>query len=101
MRNLGHILQSIRKDKGLTLSQLEFFSGINKSTISRIESNDSSPTIETLLKICDALEISMIDLFDKEELPLDMLNLIYTAKKLSPKQRQKVTELLESFLSKD
>lgn len=101
MISIGHKLQRIRKDKGLSIYQLESLSKVNKSTISRIESNENSPTVETLLKLCDALEISIIDLFDNDILPTDILNLINTAKKLSPKQRQKVTELLELFLSKD
>ncbi|MFB5281817.1 helix-turn-helix domain-containing protein [Peribacillus sp. Hz7] len=102
MVNLGKRLREIRTDKGISSTQLEFLSGVTQSTISKIENNTHSPSIETLLKICSALEISIVDLFkDNETLPIDLMNLISTAKKLSPTQRQKVTEMLESFLLKD
>lgn len=99
MINLGKRLRTIRKEKGISSSQLEFLSGVTQSTISKIESNTHSPSIDTLLKICSALEISISDfLEDNESLPVDLLNLISTAKKLSPFQRQKITEMLNSFI---
>lgn len=99
MINLGERLRSIRKDKGISSYQLEFLSGITQATISRIENNKHSPSIDTLLKLCNALEISVIDLLFEihDELPADMINLINTAKQLTPQQRKKVTEMLQSF----
>lgn len=98
MINIGEKLKSIRLDKGISSKELEALSGVNQSTISRIENNTHSPSIDTLFKICTALDISINDFFkDNEELPVDVINLISTAKKMSPNQRQKVTEMLESF----
>jgi transcriptional regulator with XRE-family HTH domain len=99
MINLGEKLKAIRLEKGISSVQLEALSGVDQSTISRIENNLRSPTIETLLKICEALEISIIDLIGNQDLPTDFLNLINTAKKLTPQQRRKITELIESFLN--
>lgn len=102
MINLGKRLREIRTDKGMSSTQLEFLSGITQSAISKIENNTTSPSIDTLLKICSALEISISDLIeDNKTLPVDLMNLISTAKKLSPTQRKKVTEMLESFLKKE
>lgn len=102
MINIGEKLRSIRLDKGISSKELEALSGINQSTISRIENNTHSPSIETLFKICSALEISINDFFkDNEELPVDLMSLLNTAKKMSPTQRQKVTEMIESFLLKN
>lgn len=103
MINLGERLRSIRKDKGISSYQLEFLSGITQATISRIENNKHSPSIDTLLKLCNALEISLIDLLFEihDELPDDMINLINTAKQLTPQQRKKVTEMLRSFFPKN
>ncbi len=103
MINLGERLRSIRKDRGISSYQLEFLSGITQATISRIENNKHSPSIDTLLKICNALEISIIDLLFEihDELPDDMINLINTAKQLTPQQRKKVTEMLQSFFPKN
>ncbi|MCZ0871254.1 helix-turn-helix domain-containing protein [Peribacillus sp. AS_2] len=99
MNNLGERLRAIRLEKGISSNQLEHLSGVSQSSISKIESSIHSPSIENLLKICEALEISIIDLFDdNEEISSDLLNLINTAKKLSTHQRKKVTEMIESFL---
>lgn len=98
MVNIGDKLKSIRKLKGLSSSELEQLSGVSQSSISKIENNLQSPSIENLNKICDALEIPISMLF--KDLPPDMLNLIETAKHLSPIQRQKITELIEVFLGK-
>lgn len=99
MKNLGERLKTIRLEKGISSNQLEMLSGVNQSTISRIEKNLHSPSVETLLKLCVALEISFIDLLeDNEEIPFDLQNLIKVAKKLSSHQRKKITEMIESFL---
>jgi transcriptional regulator with XRE-family HTH domain len=97
--NLGERLKEIRLSKGITLSQLERESRVSSATISRIERNIYSTSIDNLLDICDALKITIVDLLEtKENLPIDMLNLISTAKKLSPLQRKKITEMIETFL---
>ncbi|MBD8069297.1 helix-turn-helix domain-containing protein [Bacillus sp. PS06] len=97
MENIGEKLRKIRNEKGISSNQLEILSGVNQSTIIRIETNVQSPSIETLLKICDALDYSIVHLFEDSA---DMINLINTAKKLSPNQRQKITEMIEAFLVK-
>ncbi|MFK9119490.1 helix-turn-helix transcriptional regulator [Peribacillus castrilensis] len=96
MTNIGEKLRFIRNEKGFSSSQLENLSGVNQSTITRIETNVQSPSIETLLKICDALEYPIVNLFEDS---IDIINLIDTAKKLSPNQRQKITEMIESFIT--
>ncbi|MCM3360375.1 helix-turn-helix domain-containing protein [Niallia sp. MER TA 168] len=102
MINISEKLRSIRIDKGLSTKELELISGVSVTTISRIESNTQSPTIETLLKITQALDISLTDLFgESASLPTDLISLINTAKKLSPTQRKKVTEMLNSFIHKN
>jgi transcriptional regulator with XRE-family HTH domain len=101
MKNIGEMLKSIRLKKGISSSELEILSGITQPTISKIENNIHSPSIETLIKLCAALDTSVIHFFDdNEEIPVDMINLIDTAKKLSPNQRQKITEMIESFIVK-
>jgi len=99
MANLGERIKSLRLSKEITTEELAFLTGLNQSTISRIESNLRTPSLDTLLKICESLEITIIELFESENtFPPDLLNLISTAKKLTPKQREKITEMIESFL---
>lgn len=59
---------SLRKEKGLTMEQLAYQSGISKGGLSEIERNLKEPRAYTILKICAGLNISMKDFFDFEEL---------------------------------
>lgn len=97
MENLGEKVRFIRKEKGISSQQLEYLSGVSQSNISRIESNEISPTIDTLLKLCNALEISVLELLENNELT----SLINTARQLTSEQRQKVNEMLKSFVNKN
>lgn len=98
--NLGEKLRTLRLENGISTTQLELLSGISQSNISKIERNVQSPSVDTLLKITEALGTSLIDLFDiNEDFPTDLVNLVNTAKKLTPQQRKKVTEMIQSFLN--
>jgi transcriptional regulator with XRE-family HTH domain len=99
MINLGERIRTIRLSKDISAEHLGKMVGVSQSSISRIEGNVISPSLETLYKICDALEIEIADLFsNNDNLPPDLLNLIITAKKLTAKQRKKLTEMIESFI---
>ncbi|MGG3561966.1 helix-turn-helix transcriptional regulator [Neobacillus rhizosphaerae] len=118
MTNVGEKLKKIREDKGFSPLDLEAISGVNRTTISRIENNLQSPTVKTLLKLCKSLHTSINDLFEDSENKQDcedvqdnesigssedkseeMINLVETAKKLTPNQKQKITEMIESFIT--
>ncbi|MEK4535449.1 helix-turn-helix transcriptional regulator [Peribacillus sp. FSL K6-1552] len=99
MLDIGEKLKTLRQEKGYSPIDLEELSGVHRTTIIRIENNTQSPSIETLLKLCNSLETSIPYFFDSEDISADMMNLIDTAKKLSPNQRQKITEMIESFIT--
>ena len=52
-------LRSVRLDKGLSLQRLAEAAGVSKLTIIRTESGRSSPRRETLVKLADALGVSL------------------------------------------
>ena len=53
--------------KGITINKLSTICGITQSTLNNIVSGrNNSLTVSTLKKICDGLEISVIDLFNAE-----------------------------------
>ncbi len=60
----GTKIKEIRKQKGLTQKQLGDLCGMADSAIRRYENGNANPKIETLQKIADALEVSIIDLFE-------------------------------------
>lgn len=59
---LGSRIRAIRESQGLSIRDLADMADLNKSQIVRIESGQSDPHYTTLLRIADALGISVGDL---------------------------------------
>ena len=54
--------------KGITPNALSYLAGISQSTIKSILNGESkNPGIVTLKKICDGLEISIVDFFNTSD----------------------------------
>jgi transcriptional regulator with XRE-family HTH domain len=66
-RTFGKILRQIRVQSGFTQETLGMESGIDRSYISLIERGESSPTLDTILQLCTALDISFAYLAAKFE----------------------------------
>lgn len=62
---IGDRVKDIRKQKGLTLQQLSEKSGLSIGYLSNLERNVNSPTIEYLQRICEVLNINIIDILEK------------------------------------
>ncbi len=68
---LGRTIQRLRQAYHLTLSQLSDQSGVAKSIISQIERNETNPTLSTIWRLSQALNITIEEVLSKEEeLPL-------------------------------
>jgi transcriptional regulator with XRE-family HTH domain len=61
--NLGERVRSLRRAKGWTLEQAAGQAGLARSTLSKIENGQMSPTYEALKKLADGLAISVPQLF--------------------------------------
>ena len=61
--NLGHRVRELRKAKGWTLDQAATQAGLARSTLSKIENGQMSPTYEALKKLAIGLDISVPQLF--------------------------------------
>ncbi|MDH5367093.1 MAG: helix-turn-helix domain-containing protein [Cyclobacteriaceae bacterium] len=53
---IGDMIQMARKERNLTQEQLGQLIGVKKAQISRLENNTGNVTIETILKVFNALE---------------------------------------------
>jgi transcriptional regulator with XRE-family HTH domain len=60
---IGERLKKVRLERGYTLKDVASESGYSKALISRIENENVSPSINSLLRIAAALEIKPYDLF--------------------------------------
>ncbi len=63
--NLARKLRAVRKTRGLTQDQLAGLAGVSKAMLSQIEQNKINPTVAILLKVCDALNVSVGELLDE------------------------------------
>lgn len=54
-------LRRVREAKGMSMNQVASLAGLDQVAISRIEKGERSPTLRTLLKIADALEVTLSD----------------------------------------
>ena len=60
------------RERNITVNKLSTICGITQSTLNNIVNRESTnPTISTIKKICDGLEITIVDFFNTE----DFLNL--------------------------
>ncbi len=64
-------LRRLRTERNLSLGRLAELSGVSKVMLSQIEKGESSPTINTLWKIANGLQVSYTKLIDEHiETPL-------------------------------
>jgi transcriptional regulator with XRE-family HTH domain len=62
-KKIGQKLKKARKNSGITQEQLAEKVGMHYTSISRIETGDANPPVQTINKIAKALKIPLSDLF--------------------------------------
>lgn len=63
---IGQKVRSLRQARDLSLNELSRLSGISKAALSKLESGDSNPRIDTLESIALALRFPLSDLFTRQ-----------------------------------
>ncbi|WP_438712354.1 helix-turn-helix domain-containing protein [Aquimarina muelleri] len=69
--DIAERIKLFRTNKGLSQKEVALSVGIDQAQYSRIESGKVEPTISSLQKIADALEIKVVELFSEEQ-PIDV-----------------------------
>lgn len=64
---LGSKLRATRKAQGLTIEQVACTTGLSKGFISRVERDDTSPSVATLFTLCQVLSLPVGSLFEAPE----------------------------------
>jgi transcriptional regulator with XRE-family HTH domain len=64
---LGEKLRELRHNKKMTLQDVAVITGYSKALISRIENDSVSPSINSLVKFAEALDIKLYELFSAVE----------------------------------
>lgn len=60
---LGKMIREARKEKGLTLEEAAKAAGIGRSTLSKIENNQTKPSFEIIRRLMQTLELQTPQLF--------------------------------------
>lgn len=64
---IGKKIRTLRKERKMTLVELSEKSGVAQATLSRIENGRMTGTLESHMKICEALEITLPELYSDIE----------------------------------
>lgn len=100
-KHIGQKIRTARKAKEMTLEDLAFEIGMDWSFLARIETGKAIASIETLSKICSALNIEMSYLFDNKDIIKDELvdkDLHKLIKNLPLKEKQKILKILKIMI---
>jgi transcriptional regulator with XRE-family HTH domain len=65
-QKIGNKIRELRESKGISQQNLAAICNFEKANLSRLEAGRTNPTISTLFKISQALEITITDLVDVE-----------------------------------
>jgi len=69
--NIGEVIRSYRGQRGLSQGDIERRTGLLRCYLSRVENGHTVPSLETLAKIAEAMDISLADFFPGTETPRD------------------------------
>ena len=97
--NVGERIRQLRENLGLSNRQLAKKAGLSQPVMNRIENGNRKADIETIEKICDALEITLTDFFNvnDQEMSPEYLELLKNAKELTPEQLKILNDIIKRF----
>jgi len=85
------LLSEERKRRNLSKNKVASLCGLNQSTISRLENYPDNPTLDSLLRISEVLEINLGDLLAEAIEHVDKEKLHFSSSAVSHKIRQQPT----------
>ncbi len=111
LMDIGRILRQRRERRNETLEAVAKRAGVNASSLSRIERGRNGATIGSLVRICEALEVSVIELFEEAEgrprhchlsdpasaFDADTRELISAVEDMTPKDRKLLLVIAEAI----
>ena len=62
LRQLGHRIRTARREKGITQERLAEKANLSTTYIGRLERGEKTPSIDTLVTLAEALEVSPLDI---------------------------------------
>jgi transcriptional regulator with XRE-family HTH domain len=98
---IGNRIKTIRKERGITQTDLALKAGISRTYLADIEGNRYTPSLKILGVIAEALNLKVSELIEDEEMELSesYIKVMQSAKKSGIKP-ERLAALIE-FLSKE
>ena len=69
--NIGEVIKTYRSQRGLSQGDIERRTGLLRCYLSRVENGHTVPSLETLAKIAEAMDMALADFFPGAETPRD------------------------------
>ena len=63
--NMGSLIRRHRKERKFTLKAVAEKAGISEGFLSQVENNVNSPSVDTLVRICDSIDVNAGDLLNE------------------------------------
>ena len=98
---IGPRIKELCDKQQITKYRLSQLTGVTQTVLSRIIKRENIPTIQTLEKICTALNISLAQFFAKDENPPDLTaeqrEIVETWSGLNPEDRDRLMKIIRTF----
>lgn len=99
--SIGPRIKELCDKQQITKYRLSQMTGVTQTVLSRIIKGQNTPTIQTLEKICAALNISLAQFFAKDENPPDLTveqkEIIETWNGLNLEERERMMKIIRTF----
>lgn len=92
--NVGERIKELRERSGFTQNRLAEWAGVSQTHLRRVELGQQDITVGQLRLVCDGLGVTLAEFFNASE---DKETLTDVIAKLTPKQKQLLTEFLKSI----
>jgi len=100
--DIGKRIRNLRKLKNMKVKELAQKAYISQPYLSDIENGRTTPSLDKLTTICDALGITLADFFGYEsELTPDLMRLLENMKKLTEEERIHLSDFIEEILKRN
>lgn len=74
LKKIGVFFFNKRKARGIIIKDLNVMTGIGTAVISDLENKKSMPRLETLIRLCEVLEVPTSEMFDEMKKGAENLN---------------------------
>jgi len=100
--DFGSLVAELRKQKGVSQTDLASQLGIHKNVLGRYERNEVFPSIDIARKVADILEVSLDFLTGKEEVQIDKVTSkrILEVSKFEEQDKDHIFSVIDAFIAK-